>query len=43
MVVGHLHVERGTGVAEILSDEHGALLADQEGGRVCVAADVVLD
>lgn len=43
VVVGHLHVERGAGVAEILSGEDGALLADQEGGRVGVAADVVLE
>lgn len=41
MICGHGHVESVARVAEILSHEHGGLLANEEGGRVGVAADVV--
>jgi hypothetical protein len=42
MVGGYLHVKRRAGVSEVFGGEHSALLADQESGRVSVAADVVL-
>lgn len=41
MVIRHLHVESATTVAQVLSSEHSALLANEECSRVRVAADVV--
>ena len=41
MIVGDLHLERLARVAQVLGREHRALLANQQGRRVRVAADVV--
>jgi len=41
VVVGNLHLQTLTTIPQILGNENGALLTDEEGGRVRVAADVV--
>lgn len=41
VVVGHLHVQRAAAVSKVFGNEHGALLADEQRGRVGVASDVV--
>lgn len=41
MVVGHLHVQRCTGVAQVLASQHSTLLANEQCSRVCVTANVI--
>lgn len=41
VVVGHPHLQGSARVAKILGDERGSLLANEQSGRVGVAADVV--
>jgi hypothetical protein len=41
MVVWNLHVQRLARVSKILARQHGALLANQQGGTVRVAANVI--
>jgi hypothetical protein len=41
VVIRHLHIKRGTTVAQILSSEHSALLTNKQRSRVRIAADVV--
>ena len=41
MVVRNLHVESRAGVAQVLTGQHSALLADQQRSGIRVAADVV--
>lgn len=41
MVFGHTHLQGTAAVAQVLGGEDGALLADEQGGGVGVAADVV--
>lgn len=41
MIVRHLHIQRRARVPEILTRQDGTLLANQQGGAVRVAADIV--
>jgi hypothetical protein len=41
MVVWNLHVQRLARVSKILARQHSALLANQQGGTVRVAANVI--
>lgn len=42
VVLGHLHVEGGARVAQVLAGEDGTLLSDEEGGGICVACVVMI-
>lgn len=37
LIIGNLHLKSFATVAQVLGDEHGAFLSDQEGGGVGIA------